>query len=237
MLQMELRTHRRDLGPEALLNNGFSSILDATSCFRLFIEHIKWLDENKKSLKEDLQSIKDCLKAAEEKVAKEEMTAIGLKKQLLEKLNKLLEKNKVFLDLQSKINEGEEKLLELQQETSRIPDLKVKIKELEEKVASKDEILATRDNALLTYQRDLEYWKDAVGRAVVEYKSSEDFIEEVTKALGEAFDSGVNSYKDLVEKYFFNLDLSSITQEAGLILASKMEARLTLEVGAAAEVP
>ncbi|KAG1331065.1 hypothetical protein COCNU_02G010330 [Cocos nucifera] len=111
---MELRTRRRDLGPEELLNNGFNSILDATSYFRLFIEHIEWLGENKKSLEEGLQSTKDCLKAVEEKTAKEEKIAMGLKKQLLEKLNELSEKNKALLDLQSKVNEGEEKLLELQ---------------------------------------------------------------------------------------------------------------------------
>ncbi|EHA8589130.1 hypothetical protein COCNU_scaffold008160G000020 [Cocos nucifera] len=69
-----------------------------------------------------------------------------------------------------------------------------------------------------------------------EYKSSEDFIKEVTEASVEAFDSGFNSCKDLVEKLFSNLDLSGITEEAGLILASKMEARPTSEVDATAKI-
>ncbi|KAG1335170.1 hypothetical protein COCNU_03G012890 [Cocos nucifera] len=100
MLRMELRACRRDLGPKKLLNNGFSSILDAASYFRLFIEHIECLNKNKKSLKEDLQSTKDCFKAMEEKAAKEKKIAIGLKKQLLEKLNEFSKKNKALLNLQ-----------------------------------------------------------------------------------------------------------------------------------------
>ena len=30
------------------------------SFFRLFVKHISWLDENKKSLEEALQSVKNC---------------------------------------------------------------------------------------------------------------------------------------------------------------------------------
>ncbi|KAG1348031.1 hypothetical protein COCNU_06G018600 [Cocos nucifera] len=68
-----------------------------------------------------------------------------------------------------------------------------------------------------------------------EYKSSEGFAEEVTEALGEAFDSNFASCKSLVGKSFPSLDLSGITQEAGLTLASKMEAWLVLEVGSIKE--
>ncbi|EHA8591014.1 hypothetical protein COCNU_scaffold030329G000010 [Cocos nucifera] len=206
----------------------------AASYFRLFVEHIKWLDENKKSLEEDLQSTKDCLKAVEEKIVKEEKTAMGLKKQLQEKLNEVVEKNKTLLNLQRKVNEGKEKLLELQQEASRISDLEAKIKKLEEKVASRDEILAIRDKALLTYQRYLEHWKSAASHVVEEYKSFEDFVNEVMEALQEAFDSGFNSCKSLVEKFSSSLDLSSITKKAGLALATEMEIQLALEVGSIA---
>ena len=45
------------------------------------------------------------MKVAKEKAAKEEKTAIGLKKQLLEKLNEMAKKNKALLDLQEKVNE------------------------------------------------------------------------------------------------------------------------------------
>ncbi|KAG1358604.1 hypothetical protein COCNU_08G000500 [Cocos nucifera] len=159
-----------------------------------------------------------------EKATKEEKTTTGLKKQLLKKLNEMAEKNKTLLDLQGKVNKGEEKLLELQREVSRIPDLETKIKELEGTVTSRDEMLAARDMALLTYQRDLEHWKTTIGHAMEENKSSKDFAEEVIEATGEAFKSGFNSYKDLVRKYFSNLDLSGIVMEALLALTVGMEA-------------
>ncbi|KAG1327769.1 hypothetical protein COCNU_01G017030 [Cocos nucifera] len=96
-----------------LASSQFVSPSNAASYFRLFIEHIEWLDENKKSLEEALQSMRDCQKVVKEKAAKEKKLATGLKKQLQEKLNEIMEKNKALLDLQRKANEEEEKLLEL----------------------------------------------------------------------------------------------------------------------------
>ncbi|KAG1366978.1 hypothetical protein COCNU_13G007680 [Cocos nucifera] len=110
MPQHDLYAHKRDLGPDELLNQGFSSILDATS-FKLFTKHLGWLGKNKKSLEEALQFMKDYQKMMEEKAIDEKL-AMGLKKQLQEKLNEVVEKNKALLDLQRKANEGE-KLLEL----------------------------------------------------------------------------------------------------------------------------
>ncbi|KAG1359190.1 hypothetical protein COCNU_08G006360 [Cocos nucifera] len=72
MPQHDLHTCKRNLGLDELLNQDFNSILNAASYFRLFAEHIEWLDENKKSLKEALQSAKVCQKVVEEKAAKEE---------------------------------------------------------------------------------------------------------------------------------------------------------------------
>ena len=99
----------------------------------------------------------------EEKAMKEEKLATRLKKQLQEKLNNIAEKNKPLLDLQRKVNEEEDKLLELQREISKILELETKMKG---KVTFQDEMLAVRDKALMTYQRDLEYWKDAANGAV-----------------------------------------------------------------------
>ncbi|KAG1363673.1 hypothetical protein COCNU_11G005000 [Cocos nucifera] len=69
------------------------------------------------------------------------------------------------------------------------------------------------------------------------YKFFEGFMEEIMEALGEAFDSGFNSCKNLVRKFFLDLDLSGIIQEAGLTLASEMEAQSVLEVDLPAEAP
>ena len=91
----------------------FHFLCQSAFFFRLFAEHVSWLGKNKKSLEKALQSTKDCRKVAEEKATKEEKLAMGLKKQLQEKLNDIAEKNKSLLDLQRKVNEGEDRLLEL----------------------------------------------------------------------------------------------------------------------------
>ena len=117
-------------------------------------------------------------------------------------------------------------------EVSRISDLETKIKELEGMVTSRDEMLVARNKMLLTYQRDLERSKIVAGCAIEEYKSSTDFVKEVTKATGEAFESGFNSCKGLVRKLFSNLDLGGVTMEAGLTLATGIEVQPTLEMGA-----
>ncbi|EHA8586984.1 hypothetical protein COCNU_scaffold001259G000030 [Cocos nucifera] len=149
----------------------------------------------------------------------------------------MAEKNKALLDLQGKVNKEEERLLELQQEVSKIPDLETKIKEPEGMMTSQDETLVARDKMLLTYQRDLEPQKIAVGRAMDKYKFFKDFVEEVTEAMGEAFKSSFSSCKDLVEKLFSNLDLSGITMKADLILAIRMEVQPMPEVDSAMEEP
>ncbi|KAG1363682.1 hypothetical protein COCNU_11G005090 [Cocos nucifera] len=150
MPQQDLHARRKDLEPDELLNYDFSSILDATSYFRLFAEHMKWLAENK-FLEEELQSTKGYQKAAEDEATKEVKFAKRLKKQLQEKLTEIKEKNKALLDLQRKANKEEKRLLELQQEVSKIPKLETKVKELEGKVSSRDHTLATHDKALLVY--------------------------------------------------------------------------------------
>ena len=70
-----------------------------------------------------------------------------------------------------------------------------------------------------------------------EYKFSEDFVEEVTEATGEAFESRFNNCKGLVEKLFFNLDLSGITMKVGLTLTAGMEVQPVPKVGSTIEVP
>ena len=54
--------------------------------------------------------------------------------------------------------------------------------------------------------------------------------------MGEAFDSGFNSYKGLVGKLFSDLDLSGITQKADVVLASKANTQLASNAGSLVEV-
>ncbi|KAG1327576.1 hypothetical protein COCNU_01G015100 [Cocos nucifera] len=60
-------------------------------------------------------------------------------------------------------------------------------------------------------------------------------MEKIMEASEEAFDSSFSSCKGLVEKLFPDLNLSSIIQEAGLALASEVEAQLVPEVDLLAE--
>ncbi|KAG1334316.1 hypothetical protein COCNU_03G004350 [Cocos nucifera] len=237
MPQWDLNSRRRDLGLEELINFDFSSILDSAIYFRLFTEYMTWLFKNKKAMMEVPQSTKDYKKMAEKKAAKKAKVIEELKKQLQEKLATVKKKNKVLMDHQRKANEREKRLFKLQQEVSKIPELEAKVKELEEMVSSQDDMVAAQDKTLLVYQRDVERLKAAADRAVEDYKSSEAFHEEVTEALGKAFDCGFNNYGSLVGKLFPNLDLSGVTQEIGLPLLSKTIAQPSLDVAPPVDVP
>ncbi|KAG1359259.1 hypothetical protein COCNU_08G007050 [Cocos nucifera] len=57
------------------------------------------------------------------------------------------------------------------------------------------------------------------------------------EASGEAFESGFNGCKELFEKFFLDLDLSVITQEAALVLPAGVESQSALEAGYVGEVP
>ncbi|KAG1366885.1 hypothetical protein COCNU_13G006750 [Cocos nucifera] len=70
-----------------------------------------------------------------------------------------------------------------------------------------------------------------------EYKSFENFTDEVMEALGEAFNNGFASCKDLIGKLFPSLDLSGVTQKVGLALASRKEIPAALEVSPLVEMP
>ncbi|KAG1334130.1 hypothetical protein COCNU_03G002490 [Cocos nucifera] len=92
------------------------------------------------------------------------------------------------------------------------------------------------EKRLLELQQEISRILDLETK-VVEYKSFEAFEEEVTEALGEAFDNGFNICKSLVGKFFSNLNLSDITQEAGLALASEENAQATSNVGSPVDAP
>ncbi|EHA8589862.1 hypothetical protein COCNU_scaffold012904G000040 [Cocos nucifera] len=204
------------------------------SYFRLYAEHMEWLGENKKLMKESMQSMKDSLKVAEEKATKEAKLSEWLKKQLQEKLNGIAKKNKALLDYHRKANEGEEKLLDLRWEVTKISSLEARIKKLEGTVSSQDETLVAREK---THQKDLEYWKAAITWVVEDYKSSDGFANEVIEATRKAFDNGFNSCRNLVGKLFSNLDLSGITCEAGLALASEGSPLVESPVDSLREAP
>ncbi|KAG1327842.1 hypothetical protein COCNU_01G017760 [Cocos nucifera] len=122
MLQRDLNSCRRDLGPEQLVNM-------ASATF--------W--------------IQGLSEGGGGKVARETKVTKELKKQLQEKLAIIKEKHKALMDHQRKVNEGEKRLLELQQEVSKIPELKTKVKKLEEIMSFRDNTMATQDKALLMY--------------------------------------------------------------------------------------
>ena len=57
------------------------------------------------------------------------------------------------------------------------------------------------------------------------------------EATGKAFKSGFCSCKSLIEIFFSNLDLSDVTMEVGLALATGMEAQPVPTVDSTIEVP
>ena len=90
-----------------------------------------------------------------------------------------------------------------------------------------ESIIKKCDVALLSYQKQLDKDKECMLKVIEDYKTLDAFQDEVMKASEGAFDYGFLSCRNLIIKLFPNLDLSKVTVEAALAVASEVSFGVT----------